>query len=517
MNLAFRNMQETSKTYIVGGGIAGVMLAYRLAVRAQEHGMPMPHLVFIDRHAEMGKETSYAYGGFISANSYETVFFSSAEAAKKALKTRGDKAGGLAVYDSPSEPEKHWMSEVERLSDTNPTVKEKNRLLYYKFGYGCINLWKEFMDRYPQLAQQSGFHYESGANGDGVLRIYDPDAGKEPDRDIAFLKETGGDGVHSRIAPPETLQAYRHVTEQYGDNAQYVVQHGGNVNGEVICTHIMKALQGMGAKVEFLKSVTVEGIQYSSNAPRINNLVVRDSEGKKAIGAFTDRYVFATGPDQKLWNELGFASSPIMGVAGTSLTVPIPEDFTGNRPKRPLKLVQRKGGPVIIPVRDAEGNNFVRVGGYTAFTGDRDINTKDAFAVEFLKQQFELLNQFYPELARRFLRDELDGDLNNLPSYRGSWVGQRPIAPDNHAIVGSHIVPKVNEPSLNSYMLTGLGASGMLGIGAADILAQYMGDEKNIKVPGISSPEDTALFLSMVSPERLGAFRSPVRKDNGIK
>lgn len=504
--------QET--TYIVGGGLAGIMLAYRLAVRAQQSGKAIPHITLIDRHAAPSSATSHAYGGFISANSYETITFSSSQQASKKLNTPWQSQGGWSTHTPPTESETRWMDEVIHLSDRPAHEKDSDRLLYHHFGYGCIQLWQELMHAHPKLAKDSGFNYTSGENRGGVLRIYEENCGKSPEEDMAFLHKTGNDGLHTCRVSKEELSEYSDITNHYADSAQYVRQHGGNVNGDVVCKQMLGLLNQMGAKIEFMESTEVEGIEYAHNAPRINALKIKDASGKiKSIGKFTDRFVFATGPDQKLWKSLGFASSPVMGVSGTSLTVPIPDDFNGPKPMHPLKFLDQNGGPVIIPVNDAQGKKFVRIGGYTAFTGDRTPTSDDDFAQDFLLRQYQLLHKLYPELAERFLKDELQGNINNLSNYSGSWVGQRPVTADNHAIVGRQSIPEAHGRSAanavdseNSYLLTGMGAAGLLSIGAADILAQQMDTSENIEVRGATNKQESSSILAMISPARLTTF-----------
>lgn len=510
--------KETDQiTYIVGGGIAGVMLAYRLAVHAEQSGEPMPHITIIDRNTNPAAETSHAYGGFISANSYETITFPSGRQAAKKLNLPWQASGGWSTHTPPTASETHWINEVIRQSDRPSHQKASERILYHHFGYGCIQLWQNLMSSHPQLAKDSGFNYTSGNNQEGVLRIYEENCGKSAQEDVDFLKHTGSDGEHSHQVSAEDLASYPEITRHYGDSAQYVLQHGGNVNGHVVCQQMLQTLKAMGATVNFMDSTEVEGIEYSHNSPRINTLRIKDASGvQRTLGKFTDRFVFATGPDQKLWKSLGFTSSPVMGISGTSLTVPIPEDFRGIKPTRALKFLDRHGGPVMIPVRDLNGKEYVRMGGYTAFTGDKLPTNDDDFVKEFLLRQYELLHKLYPELAERFLHDELRGNIENLTKYKGSWVGQRPVTADNFAIVGPQLIPQAKhqydsqaQNSENSYLLTGIGAAGLLSIGAADILAQQMSGASQLSVPGATSQTETNAILEMISPTRLGAFQTP--------
>jgi glycine/D-amino acid oxidase-like deaminating enzyme len=246
---------------------------------------------------------------------------------------------------------------------------------------------------------------------------------------------------------------------------------------------------------------------------------VRSEGHESTLGSFTDRYVFAAGPANQLWGELGFSSPPIMGVAGTSLTVPIPDNFTGPRPTRPLKLVDEHGGPVIIPLVDSAGHRFVRVGGYTAFAGEQPPQKDAPYAYDFLNRQYAWLERMYPELAAHFVAHELGGDLQNLATYNGSWVGSRPVTYDNHALVGPVVrsFRPTEAPSNveNGWLATGLGAAGFLGIGVADILAQQVANpEALVQVPGIVDPSESKRFMAMVDPARLERFRSPLPTPN---
>ncbi|MBX9726990.1 MAG: hypothetical protein K2X09_06970, partial [Rickettsiales bacterium] len=148
-----------------------------------------------------------------------------------------------------------------------------------------------------------------------------------------------------------------------------------------------------------------------------------------------------------------------------------------------------------------------------AFTGDRTPTTDDDFAHDFLLRQYHLLHKLYPELAERFLKNELHGDINKLSNYSGSWVGQRPVTADNHAIVGRQSIPEAHGrgavnvvDSENSYILTGMGAAGLLSLGAADILAQQMDTSENIEVRGAANKQESSSILAMISPNRLTTF-----------
>lgn len=514
--------------YIVGGGIAGVMVAYRTAMHCKERGEPVPPVVIIDQNPSIADGSSHAYGGFITANSYLTVDFSSAKKAQMQLGRHyvpdaqaTDSAPRGWLTHQPSAAEKRWINAVLDYSDRPDIEKTADKLRYHHFGYGCAAMWQELFDHHPDLKKASGFAYHSGEQT-GVLKIYDQGCGKDNvaiNTDIDFLRHSGSDGVHTRTVDADEAAQYCPQIAALGEGTKYSMQHGGNVNGQALCHALLKQMKQEGCDVSFLPETEVRGVDYSNNANRIAGLRVH-SEGKERIlGSFTDRFVFASGPASKLWSELGFGSSPIMGVAGTSLTVPISDDFHGPRPTRPLKLVDEHGGPVMIPMVDAKGDSFVRMGGYTAFAGEQAPQKDATYARDFLNRQYAWLKRMYPELAAHFLLHELAGNLDNLPAYSGSWAGCRPVTCDNHAVVGpvQRAFRAGEAPSSvdNGWLAAGLGAAGFLGIGVADIVAQQLvNPDTPVKVPGITNTAESKQFMGMVDSTRLEPFRSPLPAQN---
>ncbi|MFM9889036.1 MAG: NAD(P)/FAD-dependent oxidoreductase [Rickettsiales bacterium] len=503
--------------YIVGGGIAGMCMAQRLVAHAKAAGNLIPAITIIDREPEVAQGSSKAYGGFISANSYETVNFSSGDEARKKLTTPYAQ-GGWAIRPNPTRAEQRFIDEVARQADLPDDEKAQARTLYHQFGYGCIDLWRQLMAENPHLAQACGFHYETGEQGGGILKIVTHDSGKALgiNDDIAFLHATGGDGVHTRHANATEAREYFGSPPPTG---QYVRQHGGQMNGRIFCRELAKQLRADGCDLKFMGQQEVVGIDYAHNVNRINGLQLRNTStgAKKVVGDFTDRYVFATGPARPLWNDLGFTSPPVMGVCGTSITLPVPDALHQPLPTGPVKFVDRHGGPVLIPLKDEKGKQQLRVGGYTLFSGDQRPEIYQPCARHLLARQLALLQSTYPKLAENFVAMNLAGEQHNIAEYCGSWVGERPVTPDNHAIVGQLTrAQKAGEsasPVLNGYLLTGLGAAGLLGMGAADILAQQMESPGPVQVPGITEPKQAETLLSMVSPERLAAFRAPLKAE----
>ncbi|MDX1974815.1 MAG: FAD-dependent oxidoreductase [Rickettsiales bacterium] len=513
--------QPKGTVYIVGGGIAGIASAYQIVKQSEvEHKAP-PKIVILDRNPDIAQGASQAYGGFITANSYLTVDFANAEQARSKLETPyiGDQeaAGqahtrGWALKTKPSATETHWINAVAQCAD-RPNKKEQE-LVYHRFGLSCAAEWEAFFKENPKLADQCSFHFSDGEKpGEGILKIYEPnsDTAKIP-KDIAFLKKVGGAAAHTRQISPEEAQTYCPAittqSEQYGDKATYVVQHGGNMNGHVFCKEMLAYLKGK-TDIEFIANKDVSQIHYGKNSGDITGIEIEDThtKEKQALGSFNDNFVFASGPDTELWKQLGFTSPPVMGVAGTSLTVPVPDELADTMLKNPLKFVDQYGAPVMIPLKGNDGKAYIRVGGYVAFSGEDRVKPTDPFAQDFLKRQLHLLEKLYPELAKHFVEHELHGDVGNLANYAGSWAGRRPVTPDNYAIV-DHIPGPDKRACPNGYILTGHGAAGLLAMGTADILAQMIAgkERSDVSLPGLSA-DDTQQLLAMTSTQRLQHFQ----------
>ncbi|HEU5048619.1 MAG TPA: FAD-dependent oxidoreductase [Rickettsiales bacterium] len=501
--------EDQSHVYIVGGGVAGLATAYKLTEQARASGEPVPEITIIDRNADVAQGSSQAYGGLLTANSYLTVDFPRADEARTRLSTpyipdaqrNEGVASGWALHDATKD-ETRWVEQVVKSADRPPEVRRADETVYHRFGLSSIHDWERFCQENPEFASACSFRYSSGEGQSGILKIYADGTGTKFEKDRDFLQGVGGDAQFCRQLNQDEAHAYcPAAVDAYGQDALYCSQQGGNINGQAFCTKMLEHLKAQGVKINFVGGQEVENIEYGGNSGDITGLQLKSQDGRTShVGSLDDRYVFATGPDQAIWQKLGYRSSPIMGVGGTTLTVPVAEE----KLHIPLKFVDKHGGPVMIPINDNEGKPCVRVGGYTVFSGAKDVSTSEPFAIDFLTRQYEMFEKLYPDQAHAFLRDQLGGDIANLSHYSGSWAGIRPVTPDNHAIVDR--IPGCS----NGVVVAGLGAMGALAMGAADMAAQLLGgaERDDLTVKGMS-PSDTADLLRMTSIDRLEVFRTP--------
>lgn len=515
---------QEGQVYIIGGGVAGIATAYRIALRAEEAGHSPPGITVIDRNPEVAQGVSQAYGGFLTANSYKTVDFASPEEARARLATPyvpdaqrpPSTPAGWAVSPRPTPAERRWIDAAAENAGHDAAQREADEITYHRFCLSSIRQWRDFCTENPDFAEACSFRYGSNAAGDdGILKIFTP--GTDFSRfakEKAFLGKVGGDAANSRELPPSEAAARCDAAHAaYGEEALYATQHGGNINGQVFCRKMLDHLREKGCDITFLGEQEVTEVRYGGNSGAIQGLTLAGADGReRKVGGFADRYVFATGADQSVWGKLGYGSSPVMGVAGTSLTVPFDPDISAT----PLKFVDRHGGPVMIPLRDGDGKPCMRMGGYTAFSGEAQVDTHQDFARDFLQRQFDLFATLYPQQAQHFVENELGGDLGNLPHYAGSWAGTRPVTPDNHAIVGQLPGPG-GDGCPNGFIVTGLGASGLLAMGAADMVAQLMdgASRDGIALPGLERGEARQV-ARMTDLARLEPFREPLPQQRGM-
>lgn len=501
--------EAQSHVYIIGGGVAGLATAYKLYEQARTTGTPAPEITIIDRNADVAQGSSQAYGGLLTANSYLTVDFPHADEARARLSTpyvpdaqrTEGMTSGWALHDATKD-EKRWIEEVVESAERPADVRRADETVYHRFGLSSIHEWEQFCNENPDFAAACSYRYSSGEGQSGILKIYADGTGPKFEKDRSFLQGVGGDSQFCKELNQDEARAYcPAAVDAYGQDALYCSQQGGNINGQAFCKKMLDHLQAQGVRINFVGGQEVENIEFGANSGDITGLRLLDEGGRTShVGSLDDRYVFATGYDQGIWQKLGYRSSPIMGVAGTTLTVPVAEEQLDI----PLKFVDKHGGPVMIPIKDGEGNPCVRIGGYTAFSGVKDVSTAEPFAEDFLRRQYDLLEKLYPDQAHAFLRDQLGGDLANLSSYSGSWAGVRPVTPDNHAVVDK--IPGCG----NGIVVAGLGAMGALAMGAADMATQLLAgvERDDLTVKGMT-PSDNAELLRMTAIDRLEVFRSP--------
>jgi D-amino-acid dehydrogenase len=409
------------KILVLGAGITGITTAYLLAQRGHEVSV-------IERHADAGRETSFANGGQLSYSHAEP--WANPEALVKIVKWIWRDDAPLKFRPSADPYMWGWaMKFLMNCTKKKSLETTKNTLRLGLYSRQVLQ----------QVVKESGiqFHYAQK----GILHIYRTEEGLEYARKMARFQEALGcpyeeQSVTQCLEKVPTLKAIR--GELFGG-----LFFPGDESGDIFlyCQTLAKQCRN----VEFIHRTEIKRLTYEGDT-------ITGVETDK--GTFkADRYVLALGSYSAQYLRQVKLAAPIYPMKGYSISVPL---------KNPAEVSETSLTDQLHKLVYSKLGNFLRVAGTAEFAGySQTVNKKRILA---LKQQ---VARMYPGL----------GDIERA----SEWACLRPQTPDGAPVIGR---TKYKNLLLN----TGHGTLGWtLGPGSSQIVADMIdGREPAIDITGLT-------------------------------
>lgn len=427
--------QSQEDTVFVGAGIVSLVSVQALTEACERAGEPIPRILVVDKNPEVAAETSFANGGHVTLGEGLCVARSDTRHYMTHDYHNPDQPGWLEPGRELSAYEKEWQAQYLE-NCARGEGKQKLETLA-KLGARSMQLWQDLADRYPALKGSSAFQYRTNADGDGLLRIYDES--KTPsdmnwDADLFARAGSPCTAPGGQALPSDSALAL--IRDD--PNLQFLMQQGGCIDARAFCGELKTLLQEKG--VQFLSGEEVEAIHIGDDSGRIAGITTRKNGVTTAESRLVraDDFVFSPGASPDFRKKLGF-DVPVAGLAGVTLTLPVPENTDAAFPTRPIKLVTHDGTIVISPLLGAHGERSIRVGGTFGFAGEQP---KSYFSFEkgFGKHALETLVHHLKQDKSpvKALMESIDREQPDAPDEAryDAWLGLRPVAPDLMPVIG---------------------------------------------------------------------------------
>lgn len=442
MNRQNLNSIGTGKTYIVGAGIAGLLVADALNELYKQTfvNQPLPAIEVIDQAPQVADKLTKGNGRSMSVTEGLIAAGTSQAELEIAFSTPVAQGGMLCPEWSPTEADQQAIAAYIRgagvsvqqralllerhtsLKDAETAALQRKNDALLRFGFANFELWREFARNNPEIAAKAGLQM------DLKFRIYEcPDAAARAHREVAHLNrigaEFGDDGCGQLlsylevIALDPSLQPYfASKLDDAGEFHGYITQQpGGVVHGGILAQELEQKLRASG-NVTFTLNLTVQGIERDSLG-RIIRLKVLQNGTEIAIGSAQDQFVFATGNDFVL-RQADITAQTIFPVAGTTITISVDEAAVRQAIPFSRKSWKQDGvGPLVISPTFRPSDEFLEFLD-TVVAATFNPGTPEVQALEFFSREF--VTTFDAETF-----DLRSIDPRWLESFNPNWMGPK--------------------------------------------------------------------------------------------
>jgi D-amino-acid dehydrogenase len=405
------------RVVVLGGGIVGVTTAYYLAADGHE-------VIVLDRHAAVGRETSFANAGLIAPG--HVYAWASPRAPMVLLRSlfRQDTALRFRLRADP----RMWAWSLRFLANCTQARNRANTLRKLSL---CLYS-QQLLDA---LRREAGIEFDRTAAG--LLYLYrDPAHFDSGVANMAMLRDNG---LPLQAVDPDRIVEIEPQLAHAKSKLAGAIYAPSDESGDCLkfTERLAKVAEGLG--VEF---------RYEHVIRRI------DRSGGQVAGVQTDQgtikgdaYVLALGSYSPLVARRLGVKLPVYPVKGYSVTLPI-EDH--------------KGAPQIGGVDESQLVAFARLGDRLRLTATADFAGYDtSYDARNFAGMLRTARELFPDAA-----------AYDKPSY---WACLRPMTPDGPPILG-------RSKLANLYLNTGQGHMGWtMAAGCARIVADILGGRS----PGI--------------------------------
>ncbi|MEM1424989.1 MAG: FAD-dependent oxidoreductase [Cyanobacteria bacterium P01_H01_bin.130] len=499
---------QDATVYIIGGGIAGLLVAQTLVAASNEAkgAVPWARIAIVERGERPGMGLTQGNGRSLTATEGLVAAGMTPAALDRALVTPLDQGGYAYPGFVPTAEDQTAMGNYAAGLRAIAADIDNRDLSLVRFGLANLTQWQAWASQYPDLAAASGFYLNE------KLRIYG--GAQAQTRAIAEVDRLNQAGPDCGWEKPGRLASYRDALafdpamEAYlaprSNAAQQfegalTLQPGGAIHVGRLVEKLTATLLASG-QVALHTQARVRGIQWRSPGAGMERIIgglLLEGNTPQKLGTANDWYVFATGFDGLL-HQSGAIAAPLFPVAGTSITLQLPESesratnganganaASTGFPQHAWK--QDTLGPLVFsPTFDTVINRWIlRVGGFKFYpgTGDAhpalDLNHPGArWAIHHqIHQAIAFLPDVVPQLLNGIIPSDRDpnGDwitgngakLEALQDILNPWIGLRPLYADGMAALGPF--------ATNGYAISGTGSWGLSsGIGNAALIGQWL-------------------------------------------
>lgn len=415
----------THSALVLGGGIIGTTTAWFLAERGFD-------VTVLERHADVGLETSFANGGLLTPSQSDP--WNAPGTALKLLKWLGHEDSPLLLRLRALPAMAGWGWRFLRASRRDAFMRASDASL--RLGLYSVRE----LDR---LRESLGLEYDQRVLG--TIKIFQDDRSLAGSVELAAAFASQG-LRYETLCPEAAVErepALAPIAKQLSGAIHYPADESGDAH------KFTRALADAARRrgVEFRFETTVQRLR-------------RDTH--RIVGVETDRgefiadaYVLAAGCYNHALGTSAGLRLPIYPAKGYSVTVPF-GDWRG-APTIPLVDFERK--LVATPLGDR-----LRVAGTAEFTG-YDTSLNQVRGGNILRHALEILPEFAPHVD---------------PANVTHWAGLRPMTPDGPPIIGA-------TPCENLYVNAGHGPLGWtFAAGSSRVVADIVaGREPEITLDGL--------------------------------
>ncbi|WP_036481124.1 FAD-dependent oxidoreductase [Myxosarcina sp. GI1] len=392
------------KTYIVGAGVAGLLVADALIELSSSRSQTLPNIEIIDQAFSVGEKLTKGNGRSMTVSEGLVAAGATPAQLRAAFTTSVFEGGMLYPGFAPTEADRQAI--IAYIKSMEADVEEQAQILaqqgmetdvnaaallarddaLLRFGFANVELWQVFARKNPIIAAKSGLQMNE------KFRIYEgATAKKRAIKEVESINRIGAEfgasssarliSYREAIAIDPALKPYflSRLDEAGNYQGAITMQPGGVIHGGLLVRELEQKLRQLG--VTFSLGLKVCGIELDSDG-RIVGLKVLKNGVETAIGSPKDRFICTTGCD-RLLSQSGIFSEELFPIAGTSITIPVDEEAVRRGIPFSRKSWKQDGvGPLVISPTFSANDEFI------AFIDALDPATFDPLAPEIRELEF---------------------------------------------------------------------------------------------------------------------------------